>query len=1568
MSSSAPMPLHRRTFLQLAGALATAAAATGLGSAPALAKPRRSQAGVPVACDLIDEDFFVILDRNGINPSGWDVRQAGGATSYAYGKWFRVADQNAYLPVIMTRRIHPQTAPDLTLEFRFTPLGPMDGTRWELRGGGTAAVALVVEGDELRLVLPGDTRVGLATCSVGTEVGVRVVHDLPARRVSVEINGVTVVQGAATVGVDSVDSLVVTSGRDQSSDMYFGPVRLYRGYLLRETFVPAVAAARPDRWSLTGTGATAAVVRRPSQGNADPYSLRVDTGPATGPATLATAAPALTGLVICEARCFIGGAADGFRVRFRLDAQHLLTIDVAADTVRVLNASGTAAALRPYARNVWLHLRAEVDLGTGTAALRVNGKPVAEGVDLVTAADPDAPTGVMITVPPGVAALIDDVIIKRADPVPADYPGPPAVQQQTGLAIGVTEFAGWREGHHFGWDVINPYRSQRKPLLGWYDEGSVEVTDWELKWLIENGVSFRMACWFRPHDGTGTAIKLPRLHHALHDGFFNARYSDQLLFAIMWENVNGGRTDSQDFRTNVVPFWIDYYFTDPRYLVIDNKPVLSVFRAAALINSFGTVEGVRAEIDFLDQALRDRGFDGVHVITALATATTAAMGVVGEHRYSTSVYPSTQRLDLERQRDSGAVPVVPTIGMGLDGEPWTGNPGAFVDPADYRELLAWLRAEYLPSLDAGALGRKLLILDNWNEYGEGHFLMPSTLHEFGYLNAVRDVFGQSSAPNVSPTAAQLARLQWLYPPGRSFAAAVATGPDRSTDFTPAWEFDSDGDTEGWAVLKEIDGLSVTGGALTGSTATNDPAIEQQAVLGLQAAEYPYAEVRLRMSPAVGAQLFWMREGDTDYHANRCVTVRVESDNADFQTVELPLWRSGTWTGKINKLRFDPINHVPGSFEIDYLRLMKVPVPAPRLTVAGVLFRTPAAVVDESGRHAVPLEAVVRGLGGRAERSTDGQDLAVVLGRSTLECRIGRTDALRNGAAYSLTAAPVAGADGVPRVLINDLADALAVDWSFDEATQTLAIDVAPLGQELRVVPDGSGDFRSPALAVAAITDSGPERPYTISVAPGTYTETEWIVPPYVTLRGDDRDTCILAGSLPDSAPDSAINATSTLWLQGTATLENLTITATNLRYAVHSEKSGANRDAVHVVTNCRIEHTGNDGARAWRTAHPESGLSPSTVWASDRPWGYGSGSGVRTMIKDCVFVGPKEPWYLHTNKDFSKPTINELTGCTFTLTGDRALPVLRVQSMGSGQPDSVVITDSTFTGLIIQHDDRPWISTAPERQVSDHAEIAVSITSTSLLGYRPNLRSRALRFVAANPDDSSPITVSGDAAPLVLGDLTLRAGGGGVAGYGYGSWDISGIAVGLGNDVVVANTLGRRLGDCATHPRKLILTVGSNAPVTISFSTDVTGADNGTILELINDALAGTATAELYDVGRGESYPTFPDRERSVVNTGPAGIARWSAVAGGGDGVVILGDDGADPIGVVVEQLAPGARGRLLTAGLLANVQLAGLAGTTIPAGATVYHSATRPGEFSLTGAKTFGTAKIENWVEFDLR
>ena len=56
------------------------------------------------------------------------------------------------------------------------------------------------------------------------------------------------------------------------------------------------------------------------------------------------------------------------------------------------------------------------------------------------------------------------------------------------------------------------------------------------------------------------------------------------------------------------------------------------------------------------------------------------------------------------------------------------------------------------------------MLANWNEFGEGHFLMPSTLAGFGYLEALREVFTDGGAhEDAVPAEHQKSRFNVLFP-------------------------------------------------------------------------------------------------------------------------------------------------------------------------------------------------------------------------------------------------------------------------------------------------------------------------------------------------------------------------------------------------------------------------------------------------------------------------------------------------------------------------------------------------------------------------------------------------------------------------------------------------------------------------------------------------------------------------------------------------------------------------------------------------------------------------------------
>jgi len=354
---------------------------------------------------------------------------------------------------------------------------------------------------------------------------------------------------------------------------------------------------------------------------------------------------------------------------------------------------------------------------------------------------------------------------ERAATVPEPRPA------STDYLVGAHYFPGWRQGTHYGWGKIEPI-PERKPLLGFYDEGSPEVADWDIKWALEHGVSFFVYCWYRERWNLGKPVTVQDLHigHAIHDGLFHARYVSRFRFALMWENANAaGVASLDDLTQHLLPFWIENYFKHPSYLKVDGRPLLFVYHAPNLLQTFKTEAGVRAALDRLRADCRQAGV-GDPILLAEYRGTDAnvlrrwkACGFdvafaycwhTPQRRPTADQAIAAQIQPMNAWLAANALPFVPTATMGWDPLPWkSDSPRAAwlhedtmtrwkLTPAQFQSALEQTKA-LMARLPAGSLGRRLVLLDNWNEWGEGHYLLPHAEYGFGYLQAVRNVFTRS---------------------------------------------------------------------------------------------------------------------------------------------------------------------------------------------------------------------------------------------------------------------------------------------------------------------------------------------------------------------------------------------------------------------------------------------------------------------------------------------------------------------------------------------------------------------------------------------------------------------------------------------------------------------------------------------------------------------------------------------------------------------------------------------------------------------------------------------------------
>ena len=188
---------------------------------------------------------------------------------------------------------------------------------------------------------------------------------------------------------------------------------------------------------------------------------------------------------------------------------------------------------------------------------------------------------------------------ERAATVPEPRPA------STDYLVGAHYFPGWRQGTHYGWGKIEPI-PERKPLLGFYDEGSPEVADWDIKWAVEHGVSFFAVDWYWCQGAR-------QLEHWLHDAYFPSRYRRFLKFCLLWANHNPPKTSSEADLLAVTSFWIANYFKRPEYLTAEGKPIVIIFTPERFTQDMGS-PAVAAAFARMRERCQQAGLPGLYLI------------------------------------------------------------------------------------------------------------------------------------------------------------------------------------------------------------------------------------------------------------------------------------------------------------------------------------------------------------------------------------------------------------------------------------------------------------------------------------------------------------------------------------------------------------------------------------------------------------------------------------------------------------------------------------------------------------------------------------------------------------------------------------------------------------------------------------------------------------------------------------------------------------------------------------------------------------------------------------------
>ncbi|HIE52552.1 MAG TPA: hypothetical protein EYP85_12415 [Armatimonadetes bacterium] len=503
------------------------------------------------------------------------------------------------------------------------------------------------------------------------------------------------------------------------------------------------------------------------------------------------------------------------------------------------------------------------------------------------------------------------------------FTAPPAVPQtdyvpepqpvQDDYLVGVYYFPGWRDAGR--WQPILSFR-ERQPLLGWYREGDPEVADWHIKWALEHGIDFFIYDWYWVQGARN-------LEHALHEGFFRAKYQHLLKFCLLWANHNPPHTTTVEDLENVTRFWVNNYFWRDNYLKIEGQPVVVIFSPGRISNDLGS-EKVRSAFARMRQICRENGLPGLYLVDCGNDSEAYLRRLAAEGYDAVSGYnwPRAGMRPGEGQHSPfdalivgyrqmwesilrvGVIPLIPPVSGGWDSRPWHGD-RALVRYGRTPEKFAVHLREVKALLDAGHPGVpvKMCFIEAWNEWGEGSYIEPQREFGFGYLDAIREVFAPHAGPHTD-----------LVP------ADVGLGPYDvpALEYKTAWEFDREGDFEGWGSGMGLGDKQVAGGALQAVTTTHDPAFFGPPMRA-RAEEYPVVALRIKASADFEGQLFWATNTSPISEGNS-LRFPVKGDG-QWQEILLPVGRSRRWRGIITQLRLDVGSQRGVQVAVDYLRLL-----------------------------------------------------------------------------------------------------------------------------------------------------------------------------------------------------------------------------------------------------------------------------------------------------------------------------------------------------------------------------------------------------------------------------------------------------------------------------------------------------------------------------------------------------------------------------------------------------------------------------------------------------------------------
>ena len=326
---------------------------------------------------------------------------------------------------------------------------------------------------------------------------------------------------------------------------------------------------------------------------------------------------------------------------------------------------------------------------------------------------------------------------------------------------GFTEWANVSRAH----PLFPGHNQPRQPAeLGFYDLRVPEVREAQAELARQHGI--HGFCYYYYWFEDGKRLLERPLEEMLASG------KPDFPFCLCWANENWTRRwDGQErqilmrqdhspendmaFLHSVLP-----YMRDPRYIRVDGRPLLMIYRSTLFPNIAATVSRWREELkrlgepdiylvaaetfDVSGDAFTTAGFDALCEFPphqAGSETLVDSRRIQFNEPFSGRLHDYTRIVDRFLSRPAVRYRRIRTVMLEWDNTARRKASSHVMVNYSLTSYHRWLRGVIDETSRLENPDERLVFINAWNEWTEGSYLEPDTRHGMGYLEAIREVFG-----------------------------------------------------------------------------------------------------------------------------------------------------------------------------------------------------------------------------------------------------------------------------------------------------------------------------------------------------------------------------------------------------------------------------------------------------------------------------------------------------------------------------------------------------------------------------------------------------------------------------------------------------------------------------------------------------------------------------------------------------------------------------------------------------------------------------------------------------------